>query len=489
MDRGRSSTSSSDVLKGYSLKQVEKKFGIPIRKMTYLIRKDVVEPIIHEGNILLPEEEINKFFSLPKEVQGNLHQSFLKTLGPGIITGASDDDPSGIGTYSTVGANYGLGLTWLSLYLLPMNTAVQETVARIGIVTGKGLAGVMQRHYSKKILYVLIALLVIANTINIGADIGAMVASFQLLVPAVGFYSGAIVLTLLMIWLEVTVPYHKYAKILKWLTVSLFGYVITGLFFVHIDWFSVAKSMVIPKVVLDASFLAALVAVMGTTISPYLFFWQASEEVEEERDKGVLSDHHKLAYKREIKEMRVDTFTGMSYANIIFLFIVVVTASVFFSKGIQIESAADAAKALEPFAGHAASFLFTIGIFGVGLLSVPVLAGSSAYAVSEIAGWREGLSKRFMKARGFYGVIIASMIIGLAMNFLGVNPIKALYYAAIVNGITSPILMFFIFKIGRDKKVMGDFTSPRWVNFWGYIATVMMGVTAVALIVFSFLGK
>jgi NRAMP (natural resistance-associated macrophage protein)-like metal ion transporter len=475
-------------MKIYSLKQAERKFSIPARKLAFLIRKDLLEPIVEGSNLLLPEEEIKRYLSLSSESKRKHQDSFLKTLGPGIITGASDDDPSGIGTYSAVGAQYGLGLTWLSLYLLPMNTAVQETVARIGIVTGKGLAGVIGKHFSKKILYLLVALLVIANTINIGADIGAMVASFQLLVP-INFAFGAVALTVAMLLLEVLFSYHRYAKILKWLTVSLLAYIVTGVI-IHPDWLAVGTSMVIPKVILDTSFLAALVAVMGTTISPYLFFWQASEEVEEERDKGVLADHHMLAYRREIKAMRKDTFTGMAYANVVFLFIVITTAFVLNANGItHIDSAAEAALALKPLAGDFAYLLFTIGIFGVGLLAVPVLAGSSAYAMAEVLGWKEGLNKKFGKAKGFYGIIIASMIVGLAINFIGINPIKALYYAAIVNGLASPLLMYFIFKIGRDKKVMGEFTSPRWVNFWGYIATALMGVSAVALIVFSLLGK
>lgn len=475
-------------MKNYSLKQAGRKFSIPVRKLTYLIRKDLLMPIVEGGHLLLPEEEIRRYLSLSNDVKRKHQDSFLKTLGPGIITGASDDDPSGIGTYSSVGAQYGLGLTWLSLYLLPMNTAVQETVARIGIVTGKGLAGVIGRHYSKKILYFLVALLVIANTINIGADIGAMVASFQLLVP-VNFILGSVFLTIAMLMLEVLFPYHKYAKILKWLTVSLFAYIITGII-IHPDWLAVGTSMVIPKIIFDTSFLAALVAVMGTTISPYLFFWQASEEVEEERDKGVLADHHKLAYRNEIKAMRKDTFTGMAYANVVFLFIVITTAFVLHANGItHIDSAAEAALALKPLAGELAYLLFAVGIFGVGLLAVPVLAGSSAYAISEILGWKEGLNKKFGKARGFYGVIIVSMIVGLLINFIGINPIKALYYSAIVNGLASPILMYFIFRIGRNKKVMGEFTSPRWVNFWGYIATALMGVSAIALIVFSLLGR
>ena len=475
-------------MKNYTLKQVESKFNIPIRKLTYLIRHDYIEPKVEGKQLLLSEAEIKKYLALPTKTKKNHHDSFLKTLGPGIITGASDDDPSGIGTYSSVGAQYGLGLSWLSLYLLPMNTAVQETVARIGIVTGKGLAGVMKKHYSKKVLYVLISLLVIANTVNIGADIGAMVSSFQLLVP-INFTIGAILLTLFMLLLEVLFPYHRYAKVLKWLTVSLFAYIFTGII-IHPNWLAVGKSLVIPKVVFDTSFFAALVAVMGTTISPYLFFWQASEEVEEELDKGTLQDHHALAYRKEIKAMRKDTFAGMILANVVFLFIVVTTAFVLHANGItHIDSAAQAAMALKPLAGNFAYLLFTVGIFGVGLLSVPVLAGSSAYAMSEILGWKEGLNRKFNKAKGFYGIIIISMFVGLGINFIGINPIRALYYAAIVNGLASPLLMYYIFKIGRNKKIMGQFTSPRWVNFWGYVATILMGVSAISLIVFLLLGK
>jgi NRAMP (natural resistance-associated macrophage protein)-like metal ion transporter len=475
-------------MKKYSLSQAEKTFGIDARKLAYLIRKDLIEPIIEGGHLFIPETEIRRYLSLSREVKAKHEKSFLKTLGPGLITGASDDDPSGIGTYSTVGSTYGLGLTWLSLYLLPMNAAVQETVARIGIVTGEGLAGVLGKHFNRKVLYLLVTLLVIANTINIGADIGAMVASFQLLVP-INFFIGAIALTLIMVIIEITFPYHRYAKVLKWLTLSLLAYILTGII-IHPNWLQVGQSLVIPKIVLDASFLAALVAVMGTTISPYLFFWQASEEVEEQNDKRELESHHRIAYRRELKEMRKDTFAGMALANVVFLFIVVTTAFVLHNNGItHINSAAEAAQALRPLAGNLAYLLFTIGIFGVGLLSVPVLAGSSAYAVCEIAGMTEGLSKKFNQAKGFYLVIAGSMVVGLAMNFLGINPILALYYAAIVNGLASPILMFFIFKIGRDKNILGEFTSPRWVNFWGYIATGLMGISAVALLIFAALGK
>ncbi|MCL4386932.1 MAG: divalent metal cation transporter [Patescibacteria group bacterium] len=470
-------------MRSFTLTEVENKFDIPVRQLSYLIRKHIIEPIVEGGKLLVSEAEINKYLALPELVRKKHTISYLKTLGPGVITGVSDDDCSGVATYSMVGSAYGLNFSWLALYLLPMMTAVQETVARIGIVTGKGLSGAIGKHFGRKVLYPLVALLFIANTINIGADIGAMVASLQLLAPF-NFYYGAILLTLFMIALEIGFSYHRYAKILKWLTLSLFAYIITG-FVIRPDWGMVLKSIVIPHFSLNAGFFAALVAVMGTTISPYLFFWQASEEVEEKKDKGILSEHHKLALDREIKEMRKDTYTGMSLANLVFLFIVITTAFALHNHGIlNINTAAEAAAALKPLAGDFAALLFTVGIVGVGLLAVPVLAGSSAYAIAELFKWKEGLSEKYSKAKGFYGVIIWSMVIGMIMNFAGINPIKALYYAAIINGIVSPVLMFFIFKLGNDKKVMGSFKSPRWVNIWGYLATGFMGIAAIILIVF-----
>lgn len=468
-------------MKHFNLKELERQFNLPIRKVTYLIRTGLLEPVVKGGKILISESEIVRYLGLPNELRKNHHVSYLKTLGPGIVTGAADNDCSGIGTYSQVGSSYGLGLTWLALYLLPMMSAVQETVARIGIVSGKGLSGAIGKRYGRKVLCPLVFLLFVANTINIGADIGAMVASFQLLVP-VNFYLGAIVLTALMLFLEIKFSYHRYSRFLKWLTLSLLGYIITG-FLIQPDWLEVFRSLAVPKLSFNSDYIMALVAVMGTTISPYLFFWQASEEIEEERDKGVFEDHRKVALKREIKEMRRDTWAGMLYANVVFLFIVITTAFVFHKNGIlNIETAEQAAAALKPLAGDFASLLFTVGIFGVGLLAVPVLAGSSAYAIAEMFKWHEGLSKRYTQARGFYGVILWSMIIGLLMNFIGLNPIKALYWAAVVNGLVSPILLFFIFRIGRDKKIMGDFVNPRWVNIWGTIATVVMASAALFLV-------
>jgi len=479
---------SNESISKYRLKDIEKIFGLPVRKQTYLIRHNHLKSELHNNVLLVAEEEIKRYLGLPEPEKKKHHISYLKTLGPGLITGASDDDPSGIGTYSSAGAMYGLSLSWLALYLLPMMTAVQETVARIGIVTGKGLSGALAKHYGKRVLFPLVILLIIANTINIGADIGAMVASFQLLVP-VNFAVGAIIITLIMILMEIGIKYHRYAKVLKILTLSLAAYIITG-FMINVDWPTVIRSILIPSFIFEFNFVLLLVGVMGTTISPYLFFWQASEEVEEEKDKGISVsslEHHKIVLHREIKEMRKDTIFGMSLANIVFLFIVIVTATVLHNNGItNVESASQAAEALKPLASESAYLLFTLGILGVGLLAVPVLAGSSAYGLSELLKWHEGLNKRYSKAKGFYGIIIISMLVGLALNFVGINPIKGLVYAAVVNGLIAPILLFFIFKLGRDQKIMGDYVSPKWVNIWGNIATLLMGTAAIIFIYLLF---
>jgi Mn2+/Fe2+ NRAMP family transporter len=471
-----------------TLKEAQKVSGIRTRKLAYLVRTGVLKAALEGERLVVEEAALLEYLRKPREVTREHHASYLKTLGPGLITGASDDDPSGIGTYSAVGSRYGLGLSWLAVYLLPMMMAVQETVARIGIVTQRGLAHVIAKRYGKRVLFPTVALLLVANTVNIGADIGAMAASLQLLVP-VSFVVGVVGLSLLIAALEILVPYHRYAPILKWLTLSLAAYIITG-FIIRPDWLAVFRSLAIPTIQLDSAFLAAMVAVMGTTITPYLFFWQASEEVEQEFDRGELGDFREAALGREIVEMRKDTYAGMALANVVFLFIIVTTAFVLHDNGITtVDSAEKAALALRPLAGNLASLLFTLGIFGVGLLAVPVLAGSSAYAVAELFDWHEGLNKRFEAARGFYLVIIASMAAGMALNFLGFNPIKALYYAAIVNGVIAPVLMFLIFRIGRDENVLGAFTSPRWVNVWGWIATLLMGGCAIALLVFALLGK
>jgi Mn2+/Fe2+ NRAMP family transporter len=448
----------------------------------------VIDAHLENGRLLIADADMRRYRDEPPDIVQKQHTSYLSTLGPGLVTGASDDDPSGIGTYSQVGSSYGLGLAWLAVYLLPMMIAVQETVARIGTVTQAGLAHVIGLRFGRRVLYPLVALLVIANTVNIGADIGAMVASMRLVVP-IDFLVGVVGLTIAMTTLEVLVPYHRYSPILKWLTVSLLAYIVTG-FIIRPDWWLVLRSVAVPRIELNSAFLAAMVAVMGTTITPYLFFWQASEETEQTRDQGQLGDFRIAVLQDEIREMRKDTFTGMAVSNVVMLFIIVTTAFVLHDHGItNVDSAAKAAMALRPLAGSLESVLFTVGIFGVGLLAVPVMAGASAYAVAELFKWREGLSKKFTAARGFYWVIIVSMVAGMALNFIGINPIRALYYAAILNGVIAPVLMFFIFRIGNDEKTMGRFTSPVWVNVFGWVATALMGAGAIALFVLGALGK
>lgn len=471
-------------MRKYTLKEAEKAFGLPVRFITFLLRKGLIEPIIEGSKIFITEEEANKYKKLGNKEKKKLKNSYIKTLGPGIITGAADDDGSGIVTYTQVGAQYGLSLSWLAVYLTPMMAAVQETSARIGIVTGRGLSGVLKKHYSKSILIMLVSLLIITNTINIGADIGAMAAALELVTPLT-FFWGAFLATSFMIIIELTVRYYRYVKYLKFLTFSLFAYILAG-FIVKPDALEVLRSVAMPHIELSSGFLAAIVAVMGTTISPYLFFWQASEEVEENTGKNINTKHHPIVLKREIEEMRKDTWSGMIIANVVFIAIVVTAAYTLHKSGItSIESADQAAMVLRPLAGDFAYYLFTIGIIGVCLLAIPVLATSSAYALSELVGWKEGLSKKFIEAKGFYLIIIFSMIIGLLINLIGINPMKALYYTAILNGIISPIIMFFVFRIGGNKKILGENTNPKWVKIWGGLATILMGISAIFLIVSS----
>lgn len=473
-------------MKNYSLREAKEKTGLSARKVAFLIRKGLIEPIIEEGKVLVSENELQRYLSLPKSEKKKHHVSFLKSLGPGLITGAADDDQSGVVTYSQVGARFGLSLSWMAIYLLPMMTAVQETCARIGLVTGHGLAKTLSKYYKKPIVFFLVFLLIITNTINIGADLGAMSAVLGLLLP-INYYLGLLIVTGIMIFLVIKFKYHQYARILKWLTVVLFSYIFAGILSSP-DWPAVLRNIVVPKISLSTDYLMAIVAVMGTTISPYLFFWQTSEEVEEEHDKKVL-EHQRVALKTEIKEMRKDTYTGMSMANLVFLFIVITTATVLFNNGVHnIETARDAALALKPFAGDLSYLLFAIGMIGIGFLAIPVLAGSSAYAIAEIFKWREGLYRKYSSAKGFYGVIIYSMLIGALINVLGINPMKALYYSAVINGITAPILLYFIFKIGNDKKIMGDFSSPGWIKVVGFSTTVLMSVAAILLIILSAIG-
>ncbi len=380
---------------------------------------------------------------------------YFKRLGPGLITGAADDDPSGIGTYSQVGAEFGLLLAWSALYVAPFAVGVQEMAARLGITRDKGLSTLLRDRFPRSVLYCAVALVIFANTFNIAADIAAMGASAELIVPLpAGLLSVAF--TALMLGLEIAVPYHRYSRILRWLGLSLLAYLFV-LASIDVNWADVARHVLVPHFSGSAAELAALVAVFGTTVSPYLFFWQTSEEVEEESEhpeEAVPSDDN-------MRAMRVDVIGGMVSACVIAFAIIVAAAATLHASGItNIQTADQAAEALKPFAGDLAGLIFAIGVVGLGLLAVPVLAGSTAYAASEAFSWHEGLSKRFREARGFYAVITFSMVVGLALNFAGMDPIQGLYYAAIVNGIAAPPLIFLMIVLARSPEMGAHRSGP-----------------------------
>lgn len=472
----------------FSISEFRRELGIPLIFAKKLINWGMVESIVAvDGTIQITGSELLEAKEFLKNPWTKT-KLFIKALGPGIITGASDDDPSGIGTYSSVGATFGFGLIWLALWLLPLMTAVQETCARIGIVTNKGLAGVLRKHYQGWVVMIIVFLLIIANTANIGADISAMTASVKLLAPSFNFTITAIIITLIIIILEVKIPYQNYAKILKWLTLSLIAYIITG-FIIRPDWIGIFKTSLVPDITWNKDYIFAIIAVFGTTISPYLFFWQTSEEVEENKNQSLDVDKNKkMQLLNRIATMRTDTRTGMLLANLVFLFIVITTAKALNAEGItSIGSAEEAAMALKPFAGDQAFLLFALGIIGTGLLAIPVLAGSGAYALAELFHWKEGLSKKYSQAKSFYMVIIFSILVGLGLNFLGVSPIKALYYSAFLNGVIAVPLLYVIMTVGGDKKIMGDEIHPGWVKFFGWMAFIFSAVAVIGVIVFSFI--
>jgi NRAMP (natural resistance-associated macrophage protein)-like metal ion transporter len=417
-------------------------------------------------------------------------KSFFKSLGPGLITGASDDDPSGIATYSQAGAQFGLGTLWLALFQLPLMIAIQEMCARIGLVTGSGLTSIMKKRYSKKTVYPIISLLLIANTINIGADIGAMSASVKLVLPQLPIAIVTILFTALVVCAEIFIPYRKYVTILKYLTLSLLAYVITA-FVVGGNWSEILVSSMIPNVEFTPAFVMLFVAIFGTTISPYLFFWQTSEEAEEDVVKNKIKEIGEgkpMTRKKEIILMRKDVAIGMGFSQAIMWFIIITTAGTLHVHGLtDISTADEAAQALEPLvktfphAGELAKTIFALGIIGTGLLAIPVLAGSSAYALSEEFGWKEGLSKKFKQAKGFYLIISASTIVGLWVNFADVDPIKALIYAAVINGIIAVPLLVAIMKIGSDAKILGTRTNSKISNIAGWITVGIMGFSVIVL--------
>ncbi|HEX9037434.1 MAG TPA: divalent metal cation transporter [Ktedonobacterales bacterium] len=421
----------------------------------------------------------------------------LRIIGPGLITGAADDDPSGIGTYSQTGAAYGHSQLWLALYMLPLMIAVQEMCGRIGLVTGKGLAAVIRERYSRWVLFGVVALVVIANTLNIGADLGAMAATLQLFAPSAPFDVLTLALAVAIVLLEVFVPYRHYAVVLKLLALSLLAYVATGLI-VGFNSASILAATFIPSIQFTPAFLSLVVGVLGTTISPYLFFWQASEEVEELTQHQELeeSDASGVRVRRprwrrliELRDLRIDTALGMIASEIATWFIIYTTGAVLYAHGVtNIATPDQAAAALEPLvrsfphAGTLAEAIFALGIMGVGLLGVPVLAGSAAYAVAEALRWREGLWRPATHARGFYAVIAAATLIGMGLNLLHINPMAALVYVAIINGVVAVPLLVMILLVANNRAIMRAHVNGRLSNTVGWFTALAMGAAAVATV-------
>jgi NRAMP (natural resistance-associated macrophage protein)-like metal ion transporter len=418
----------------------------------------------------------------------NTPKSFLKTLGPGLITGASDDDPSGIGTYSQVGAQFGYTMLWTMLFSYPLMGAIQEISARIGRVTGRGIAGNMRRYYPRWLTYFIAGLLVIANVINLGADISAMGAALKLLIGGSALLYAAL-FALASLLLQIFVPYAKYVNFLKWLTLVLFAYVAT-VFVVHVPWGQALHSTFVPSIKFKPEYFAGLIAVLGTTISPYLFFWQASQEVEEIElapQENALKESPRQAPK-QIQRIKADTYVGMGISNLIAFFIILTAAVTLHAHGkTDIQSAAQAAEALRPVAGNFAFALFTLGIVGTGLLAVPVLAGSAAYAVSGVFGWPASLERKALQAKRFYGVLAVATVIGLGLNFTPIDPIKALFWAAVINGVLAGPVMVVIMLMATNSAVMGKFTLSRRLKITGWLATAVMLLAAGGL--FATWGK
>ncbi|MEN9967398.1 MAG: hypothetical protein RL036_631 [Actinomycetota bacterium] len=401
-------------------------------------------------------------------------QGYFKRLGPGIVTGAADDDPSGIGTYSQAGAAAGYGFLWSAVWLLPLAFATQEACARLALVTGKGLAAIIRATLPRWVLVLAVLLVSIANTVNIAADLGSMAAALRLLVP-IDQVVGVVGFAVVMACIEIAVPYHRYAKVLRWLCLSLLAYVLV-LFVAKVDWQAVVWNTVVPHLDFKKSSLELLIALAGTTISPYLFFWQAAEEVEErnEPDDNGNASKYEVA-QTHIAAMRGDVFSGMLTGVFIMFAIMATSAATLNATGIlNINSAEDAAAALRPIAGDFAGVIFLIGILGVGLLAVPVLAGSTAYALSETFGWRASLELKPWRARAFYGVIVASVGIAVLLNLIGIPPMRFLVLAAILNGLSAPILMAIVWYLARSKKVLGRWASPLWSQILLAVATLAM---------------
>lgn len=427
---------------------------------------------------------------------------FFKALGPGLITGASDDDPSGIATYSQAGARFGPATLWTALLTFPLMASIQEMCARIGIMTSVGLTTTLKKHYSRALLYLMLIFSIPAIILNIGADIAGMGAVANLLFPSISPMVFSVAFTLVLVVLIVYLPYHKIVKVLKYLCLSLFLYIAVP-FFTNPDWWNVVRHTFVPTIKFNKDFIEILVAILGTTISPYLFFWQVTMEAEDvkssrqlilARSRILTNEDASVTIQKEkkfvhllIRKMQLDVNLGMLLSNMVMFFIILATGTALFANGItEINTVEQAAKALEPVAGKASYLIFTIGVIGTGFLAIPVLSGSLSYIVSETFGWKGSLDKKFNQAKPFYIVIIISLLLGLLINYWGISPIQALFYTAILYGLTSPILIAIVLHIANNKRIMKENTNNKWSNFWGLLTLAIMTGAAIVLIYLQF---
>ena len=410
-------------------------------------------------------------------------RGFFANLGPGLITGAADDDPSGIATYSIAGAAFGYMPLWTALFSFPLMAAVQLMCARLGLVTGRGLAGVVRRYYPRWVLWSACSLLIVANVFNIGADLGGMAEVTEMMTGIQSYYWTPLY-TILIISLLFFASYRQIARIFKWLTLVLFAY-IAAAFLARPDWHSVLSATFVPRLEWSNAFLATFVGILGTTISPYLFFWQASQEVEKDRAQGKRTiKQREGATVKELRKVRTDVFTGMFFSNLAMYFIILTTAATLHAHGqTNIQTAREAAEALRPLAGNGAYLLFTLGLIGTGILGIPVLAGSAAYAVAEAAAWRGTLEDRPLLSRKFYALIAVAMVLGLGVNFVGLSAVKMLFYSAVLNGVLAPPLIVLVLLLTSNSKIMGPRVSSRPLRYFGWAAAAIMTAASIAMFV------
>jgi len=404
---------------------------------------------------------------------------FWKNIGPGLVTGASDDDPSGIATYSQAGAAYGLSTLWTSILAFPLMAAIQQMCAKIGIVTSQGLTATLKKHYPQPVLYIMLLFSFPAIVMNIGADIAGMGAVGNLLFPSIDANYFSVLFTIILLGLIIYLPYQKIAAVLKWFCIVMLVYFVVPFLYKQ-DFSAIIKATFIPEIQFNKEFIGILVGILGTTISPYLFFWQASVEVEEHKK-------HIVVNKQIMTEMKHDVDFGMTVSGFVMYFIILTTGTVLYNAGVhKIDTVEQAAMALKPLAGNLAYLLFAVGVIGTGFIAIPVLSGSLSYIFTETFGWEQGLDKKFHEARGFYTIIAISLILGLSMNYIGISPIDALIYTAILYGLTAPVLIAIILHISNNKKIMGEYVNTRYLNIMGFAALAVMTVAAVLLLYFTF---